>query len=62
MLLFVGLELNGPLAYGKYLFVLHVLVLVESVYNSFYEVLDLGLRTFAYVGLLVVNRTWHSHR
>lgn len=60
MLLFIGLELNWLLANGEYLLVLHILVLVEGVYDSFYEVLDLCLWALTNVGLLVVDGTGHT--
>jgi hypothetical protein len=55
MLLFVCLELNWLLANGKYLLVLHILVLVEGVYDCFYVVLDLSLRALTNISLLVVD-------
>ncbi len=55
MLLFVGLELYWLLTNGKYLLVLHILVLVFSVQDSFYVVLDLGLWALANISLLVVD-------
>lgn len=61
MLLFVGLELNWLLANGEYLLILHILVLVEGVYDSFYEVLDLCLWALANIGLLVVDGTGHTN-
>lgn len=61
MLLFVGLELNWLLANGEYLLVLHILVLVEGVYDSFYEVLDLCLWALANIGLLVVDGAGHTN-
>lgn len=61
MLLFVGLELNWLLANSEYLLVLHILVLVESVNDSFYEVLDLCLWALTNIGLLVVDGTGHTN-
>jgi hypothetical protein len=55
LLLLVRFELNRLLANSKYLFVLHVFVLVDGVYNSFYKVLDFGFGTFTDVCLLVVD-------
>ena len=61
MLLFVGLELNWLLTNSEYLLVLHILVLVEGVNDSFYVVLDLCLWALTGVSLLVVDGTGHTN-